>query len=161
MDDMISVCEVNRIANLAKQLESLRNRQLSFIAIAIKWQTLNVLHNKVWQAVLGGSTIKQASDIRVVKPRKNLPFVSKTTKDDIRVHPALDQFYSHALPESSVIAPRQIDRAHTSTANFPHDLIGSQSSSNRRIHKSAKRRGTWKEVCVKLKVSGYPFAFVN
>src|SRR5260370_33785591 len=104
MDDMISVCEVNRIANLAKQLESLRNRQLSFIAIAIKWQTLNVLHNKVWQAVPGGSTIKQASDITVAQPRKNAPFLSKTAQDAIRDHPAADQLCDHTLREFSVAA---------------------------------------------------------
>ena len=78
--------------------------------------TLDILHNKVRDAVIASPAVDQARNIGVLKPGQDLPFGAKPFHD-VRVEPcAFDHFDGDCLPQFVVGALAAVDGAHASPA---------------------------------------------
>ena len=64
MDHEILVREVHRLADLAKEVEPIGDRQLRAIAILVDRLPLDVFHDEVGQPVRRGSAVEQFRDVR-------------------------------------------------------------------------------------------------
>ena len=104
------------------------------VAVTIKLESLDKIHHEIRSPVVGRTAIEQACDVGMLQRRKNLTFVAKSTKNEISVHPALDNFYGNLATELTVCANGFIDRPHTTAPDFAFDFVTAQHASEHRIH---------------------------
>jgi hypothetical protein len=76
-------------ADSSKELETLGNRVLVFVAEGVDCLPFDVLHYEIRQSVSGGTTVEKARDVWMVERSKDLAFVAKVADDRICVHPTL------------------------------------------------------------------------
>ncbi len=92
MHNQILMCEGDRLANPAKQVQPLGCIEFVFITVPLDVYALDVLENKVWQAICSRASIDQARNVWVIEIGQYLPFHHKAPDDRVGIHAALDDF---------------------------------------------------------------------
>jgi hypothetical protein len=116
VDNTLAVSVVDGFASLHKQLEPVFDPQLVPITVLNYGRTIDILHHKVWTAILGGSGIKDPCDIRMIehgqslsldlKTRQEFPVGSQTRPDNLECHLPpyrlllLGQVYNTVAPDA-------------------------------------------------------------
>src|SRR5205814_7580 len=83
---------------------------------------LDVLHDEVWQAIVGGPSVEQAGDVRMLEPGEDLPLTPEVPNDLLAVRPAHD-LQRHALVELLVGARREEHRAHPAVTELTEQPV--------------------------------------
>jgi len=71
------VGDLNRGANLAKELQPFRYRQLLLVAVLVDRLSLDVLHDQERPSVLGRATVVELGDVWMVDRGQDLPLVAE------------------------------------------------------------------------------------
>src|SRR5215204_1276427 len=103
------MCVVDCIADSAKEFQPFGNVQLMAVAITIERLAFDVLHHEVRQTVFSSAAVEQSRDMRMIECCEYLSFFTKPAKDEISIHPALDQFYCSPFIELIIGAGCLID----------------------------------------------------
>jgi hypothetical protein len=130
VDDELLVRVVDCVADHREEAQALRDGQLPLVAEAVDGQPLDVLHDEVGQAVVGGAPVQEARDVRVVERGENLPLVAETAEDEVGVHPALDELDGDALAELAVGAERLVDGAHPAAPDLARDDVDADAAAD-------------------------------
>src|SRR5262249_30265425 len=80
----------------------------------------------VRRPVLSAAAVDHASDIGMLQARQDLPLALEAAQDPLGVHAALDYLDGYFFAEDIIIAARQVDHAHTATAELGENLIGAR-----------------------------------
>ena len=134
MDDQVLVGEVDGRADLPEELEPLVGRQLPLVAILVDRLPLDILHDEVGTAILGGAAVEQLGDVRMVQVSEDLALGAEAADDLVRVHAAPDELEGHPLLELLVRPLRQVDRAHAPPAELAHHPVGADALPRREGH---------------------------
>ena len=110
VDDQVLVGEVDGRADLPEELQALAHRQLPVVAVLVDRPPLDVLHDEVGAAVLGGAAVEQLGDVRMVEVGEDLALGAEAADDLVGVHAAPDELDRDPLLELLVGPLRQVDR---------------------------------------------------
>ena len=132
VDDQVLVGEVDRRADLPEELAAARwVGSFRVVAILVDRLPLDVLHDEVGAAVLGGAAVEQLGDVRVVEVGEDLALGAEAADDLVRVHAAPDELEGDLLLELLVGPLRQVDRAHAAPAELAHHPVGADALAGR------------------------------
>src|SRR5205085_5790677 len=95
VDHQVLVGVAHGRADGLKELQSVRNGQLTSIAVQVNRLAFNVLHDEVGQAVAGRAAIQQASDVGVIEHGQDLALTAKSQNDIVGIQSAADDFDGH------------------------------------------------------------------
>jgi hypothetical protein len=124
MDDQLSVGVSYGFAHAGEKLEPFPETQPVGITVAGDRKAFHVLHREVRQVVFGDATVEERSDARMAEPRQDLALLAEAPNHfGIQVQAAPDQLERDALFEDPVVAPGEVDGAHTPFADQTLDPI--------------------------------------
>ncbi len=127
MDDAVAVRLVERIGDLAREIDRLSARQRSLLESVRQRLALEVLHDEVRDACRFPNVIERA-DVRVIERRDALRFaLEPCTKLGIGRERGRQHFHGDGALEARVT--RLIDLAHAAGADGADDLVGSKARS--------------------------------
>ncbi len=110
-------------ADLSKEYEPRLDRQPARPAVLVDRQAVDVLEHEVRNPFVGGPTVEQARDIRVIEAGEDLSFVTEALQHRIAVHAALDQFDGDTHVELRVRTFGEIDAPHPATSELSNDPV--------------------------------------
>ena len=124
VDHQVLVGDLNRGANLAKELQPFRYRQLLLVAVLVDRLSLDVLHDQEQPSVLGRAAVVELGDVWMVDRGQDLPLVAEPADEVGARRGAPEELDGHGSPELVVLPLGQIDRPHPPMGNLPNQPIG-------------------------------------
>ncbi len=91
----------------------------------------DVLHDEIRKPVGRRTGIEQARDVGMIESRQNATLGVKPAQNFICVRAALENLDRHFALEGTVGPLGQVNRAHSTAAQFAHDLVGADSFAGR------------------------------
>src|SRR5262245_19846093 len=95
VDDSFLVCVLHCLADVHKQLESLDQANVVFVAVARDRDAADQFHHEEWPTGCGLTSIQHLGDMRMVHERQSLSLSLKASNHLARVHPWFDDLDSH------------------------------------------------------------------
>src|SRR3989304_1647566 len=129
LDHQVLVGDLNRGANLAKELQPFRYRQLLLVAVLVDRLSLDVLHDQERPAVLGRAAGVELGDVWMVDRGQDLPLVAEPADEVSARRGAPEELDGHGSPELVVLPLGQIDRPPPPMGNLPNQPIGTDEQS--------------------------------
>ena len=125
MNHQVLVRVVNRSADGQKQFKPASNGERMDFAVGIDGRSLDQLHHEIGNAVVGGAAIEQARDVGMIETGKDLPFMAKAFKNELRESNSATHQLDRNFPvKFAISANRAIDLAHATVADFLEDVVG-------------------------------------
>ena len=131
MDHELLVRIRHRGADRQEKLEALDHGQLPSVCIDVDRFALDVLHDEVRQTVVGGPTIEETSDVRMVERGEDLTLGAEARQHTIRVHAPPDQLDRDALLILLVGALGEIDGTHAAVCDLVEQMVGADAAVHR------------------------------
>src|SRR5262245_49930236 len=104
-------------ADRSEKLEALFESEIVRIRIFPNLSALNILHNEIWQAVLGRSAIEHTGDVGMIELSENPPLHQEPLEDGRRVHSAFYELERHQLLKAIAGVFRKVHRTHATRNN--------------------------------------------
>src|SRR4051794_12116621 len=123
MDHKVAMRVLNRRAHLKKQLDAFPNAQVVLLAVCVHRSSFEKLHDEVRPAVVRKAGFVEASNIRMVEPRKNPALVAKPAQHRTGIQPALKNLYRDAAFIPNIVSYRTVHRAGAALANEFDDPV--------------------------------------
>src|SRR5579883_757612 len=138
MNDQVLMSIVDRRTDGSEQLQAAGDVERVLVAMSINGRALYQLHDNVGNAIVGGATIQQASNVRVVETGQDLALIAKALPDEVRIEPPAHHLDRDLAVEGAVGPDRAVNLPHTAAANLAKDLVGADPP-------AALHRGRWHE----------------
>ena len=122
MHQQIAVGVGDGVGKLQKQVQARLDGQAAHGFV--DGHTRNKFHDEIGQAVVAGTGVEQARDVRMAQAREGLTLLRKTPQHRRAVHAAFEQFDGGAAFEAAVGAARFKHIAHAASAHGADDLPG-------------------------------------
>ena len=102
----------NRVDYAAKQFDALADVQLVFVAPAMDWLAVDVLHYKVRPTFLRHAGIEKSGNIRMIERSQNFALLLEPGDDEGGISRGQDQFYGNLPVECFVGSFGKINGGH-------------------------------------------------
>src|SRR5262249_7986961 len=106
-----------------KELHALADVEIVSVTILVDLRPLDVLHDEVRQAVVGGAAIEERRDIRVLQLGENLALSAESLQDEVGGHAAAHELDGHAALVVVVVALGKMDRAHSAASELADQAV--------------------------------------
>lgn len=119
------------VADLQEEVEALGGVEAFLVAPFVDRESIDVLHDDVRAAVVGGAAIEEAGNIGVIEGGDNLPFAAEALEDAVRLHAAVDDFDGDLFVVGFVGAVGEINGTHATAAEGLVDGVGADAGGDR------------------------------
>src|ERR1700722_7455485 len=117
--------KLHRGTDLQKELQTIAGVQLVMVAVLVDGFTLNQLHDKVWCALFGRTSVEQVGYVGVLEAGQYLPFILESSKYEAGIVASAHnlQGYLHAI--LIVRTEGTVNLTHTSRSKEFDNLVRS------------------------------------
>jgi len=140
MHDQALVRVLHRGADLAEQLDAGSDGQAPCVAVGHQGAPVDLLHDEIGQAVLGGAGVIEAGDQRMLQAGQDLPLGEEAVEDEVAVHAAPDDLERDAPGETSLLVDSGVDRSHAAVAQLADDTVGADPLARARLLRESQSR---------------------
>ena len=123
MHDEVAVRRGHGVAAVVQEAEPLVDAEAVRAAVARDRLAFDELHHEVGPSVLGGSSVEEPRDVRMLEPREDAPLAREPGEHFVRRHSAAQQLDRDALLEEPVRALGQEDLAHAAPPETAEDTV--------------------------------------
>ncbi len=109
---------LNRAAERAKQLDTVRNTQSAPFAILEDILAVDAFHHQVELALIRASPVQKTGNVRMAESRQHLALAAEARDEIARLQAGPQDFHRDLLLELPVVALRPVNPAHAAAADF-------------------------------------------
>ena len=140
VDDQVAVRVSDGITNLQEQREALIFIGSRLVDPIEQRNAVDLLHDKIWLAIVTRTAIEQLCDMRVLELGEDLPFTVEARHEIFGKNARLDQLDRHGMREISVISLGGIYRPHPADTDQAGNTIGPDTLGRSDLFQTSKRR---------------------
>src|ERR1039457_2231407 len=124
MNDSVLMRVLHRLANRAKQLQTLAERRIAVAAVLGERNAVDVLHDEPGRPVAKGISVIEARYGRMIQLREHALFTEEALAACGRYPGIAQDFDRHEVAE--ILAFGEINRPHAALAQFSQDAVGAE-----------------------------------
>src|SRR5438067_1395874 len=125
MHDQTLMRILDAIADHLEQLQTSGDVQLAPVAPEIDALSFYVIHHEIRQSLFRAPAVNQPGDRRMIERRENIALLAEAAQHVRLAKSGPHNLDGYLLVNNTVIARRQVNRAHPAASEFPQDQIGS------------------------------------
>ena len=127
MDDEAAVGGRDGLGAGGDEPQAVRDRRAALAAVTRDRLAVDELQHEEGLAVGRRAAVEQASDVRMIEPREDLPLAQEAPPDPLGVETGLQKLQRHALLELPVAALGDPDLSHAAAPEKRHEDVGTDS----------------------------------
>jgi hypothetical protein len=128
----VAVRVLHRPAHAGEEAQALGQSDTPRAAVLRDRRSFDQLHDQVRAPVLGGASVHQPRDVRVVQVREDLPLGAEALQHVVRVQPPAQQLDGDPLREVACVAFRAVHRSPPAAPDLLHHPVTPDARGHRR-----------------------------
>ena len=123
VNDEIAMSVIDSRTDVDEHPEPVVNGQSAIGGKDRQPRTIDVLHDEIGQAVVGGAPVEQTADVRMLQARERLTLATEAREDELGVHARSYQLDGDLHVILIVVPLGEEDGAHTATPELPDQPV--------------------------------------